>query len=83
MFWLPTIINIVFFTETALWKSGISFLIQYGVFALPQKLYPIDHFHNDVKQSLKARRNIVYEKGDVPNSVWIGNYFEAEIRIQI
>ena len=43
----------------------------------------IDHFHNDVKQSLKARRNIEYEKGDVPNSVCIGNCFEAEIRIQI
>ena len=46
-------------------------------------LYTIDHFHNDVKQSLKARRNIEYEKGDLPNSVCIGNCFEAEIRIQI
>ena len=45
--------------------------------------FAIDHFHNDVKQSLKARRNIEYEKGDVPNSVCIGNCFEAEIRIQI
>ena len=43
----------------------------------------IDHFHNDVKQSLKARRNVEYEKGDIPNSVCIGNCFEAEIRIQI
>ena len=43
----------------------------------------IDHFHNDVKQSLKARRDIEYEKGDVPNSFCIGNCFEAESRIQI
>ena len=27
-----------FFTDTALWKSGLSFLIQYGVFALPEAL---------------------------------------------